>query len=137
MRALAAGADVLCLGHDLHEDAAEAVLRAIVAAVHAGRLALERLEEAAARVAETARWASRSTAEGAPGREVGAEAARRALVVRRETSLEGPPLVLELVPAANVAAGEHEHGLGGLWPGATSVRLTGPAEPAELLADHR
>ena len=48
--ALAAGADSLCLGHDLHEAAVGAVVRAIVAAVRAGRLPLERLEEAAARV---------------------------------------------------------------------------------------
>ena len=136
VRALAAGADLLCLGHDLHEDAAEAVLRAIVDAVREGRLPLDRLEEAAARVGETARWASSPRAEGAPGRAVGAEAARRSLRVRGRPSLTGPPFVLDLVPAANVAAGVHEHGLADLWPGAERVRVTGPAEPVGLLVDH-
>jgi beta-N-acetylhexosaminidase len=135
VRALAAGADLLCVGHRQYEDAVEAVLRAIVAAVEAGRLPLERLEEAAARVTETARWASPS-GEGAPGREIGADAARRALRAQARAALSGPPLVVELVPPANVAAGVHEHGLADLWPGATGVRLTGPADPRALLADH-
>ena len=45
--ALAAGADALCLGHDLHEEAVEQVHAAIVGAVRSGRLAEERLAEAA------------------------------------------------------------------------------------------
>ncbi len=136
VRALAAGADLLCLGHDLHEDAVEAVLRAIVAAVRDGRLPPERLEEAAGRVADTARWSSPST-EGAPGREVGREAARRAIRARDVPQLDEAPLVLQLVSPANVAAGRAEHGLADLWPGAVTLRLTGPvADPRELLADH-
>ena len=55
---------------------------------------------------------------GAPGREVGAEAARRALRVHGSPSLERDPLVVELVPEANIAAGELVHGLADLWPGA-------------------
>jgi beta-N-acetylhexosaminidase len=137
VRALAAGADSLCLGHDLHEGPVEAVVNAIVAAVGSGRLPLDRLEEAAARVAETARWASRPSAQGAPGRDVGVEAARRALRAHGEPVLSDPPLVVELLPAANIAAGEHEHGLAGLWPGAIGVRLTGPVpDLAQLLAEH-
>jgi beta-N-acetylhexosaminidase len=137
VRALAAGADLLCLGHDLHEDAVDEVLDALVAAVGEGRLTLERLEGAAARVAETARWASSPTASGTRGRDAGAEAARRALRVHGEVSLSGPPLVLELAPPPNIAAGEHEHGLAALWPGAAGVRVRGPvADPGELLADH-
>ena len=49
--ALAAGADALCLGHDLHEEAVEQVHAAIVGAVRSGRLAEERLADAARRVA--------------------------------------------------------------------------------------
>ena len=88
-----------------------------------GRLPLERLEEAAGRVAATAKWASASTAESAPGRELGAEAARRALRIHGSPSLDRDPLVVELVPAANVAAGELAYGLADLWPGALGVRL--------------
>ncbi len=135
--ALVAGADLLCLGHDLHEEAVDAVVRAIVTAVEAGRLPLQRLEEAAARVAETARWASSPSSEGAPGRELGAEAARRALRAYDTPSLADPPLVIELVAAANVAAGRANHGLADHWPGAVRVRLTGPvSDPRELVADH-
>ncbi len=44
VRALAAGADALCVGHDVHDDAVESILAAIVAAVGEGRLSRERLE---------------------------------------------------------------------------------------------
>lgn len=121
--ALEAGADALCIGHDLHEEAVVAVVRALVGAVAAGRLPLERLEEAAGRVAATARWASAPTTEGAPGREVGGEAARRALRIHGTPSLDRDPLVVELVPEPNIAAGELTYGLADLWPGALGVRL--------------
>ncbi len=124
VRALAAGADALCVGHDLHEDAVEAILGAIVAAVDVGRLPHERLEEAAGRVTATAAWASAPTDVGAPGREVGADAAGRALHARGAPALDEPPFVVELVPTANVAAGEFEHGLAALWPGADGIRVT-------------
>ena len=123
VRALAAGADALCVGHDLHEEAVESILGAIVSAVDDGRLAHERLEEAAGRVTATAAWASSPTDEGAPGREVGAVAARRALHVRGVPALDEPPFVVELVPTANVAAGELEHGLAALWPDADGIRV--------------
>ena len=51
--ALAAGVDALCVGHDLHEETVDALVGAISEAVRSGRLPLERLEEAAARVATT------------------------------------------------------------------------------------
>ena len=51
--ALAAGVDALCVGHDLHEETVDALVDAISEAVRSGRLPLERLEEAAARVATT------------------------------------------------------------------------------------
>ncbi|TML55056.1 MAG: glycoside hydrolase family 3 protein, partial [Actinobacteria bacterium] len=57
VRALAAGADALCLGADLAPEQVEAVKAAIVAAVREGRLPEERLLEAASHVAETAAWA--------------------------------------------------------------------------------
>ena len=137
VRALVAGADLLCLGHDLHEEAVDAVLRAITAAVRSGRLPLARLEEAAARVGTAAQWASRPSSEGAPGREVGLEAARRALRTDGGSSPVDAPLVIELVAPANVAAGRANHGLADLWPGAVRLRLTGAtSEARELLADH-
>ena len=123
VRALGAGADALCVGHDLHEEAVDAIVFALADAVASGRLPLERLEEAAARVAATARWASSPVAEAAPGREIGAEAARRALRIHGTPTLDGDPVVVELVPAANIAAGVLAYGLADLWPGALGVRI--------------
>ncbi|MGN6198841.1 glycoside hydrolase family 3 N-terminal domain-containing protein, partial [Humibacter sp.] len=54
--ALAAGADALCLGADIDEPIVSAVHAAVVEAVHAGRLAEERLAEAAERVQSLAAW---------------------------------------------------------------------------------
>lgn len=135
VRALAAGVDALCAGHDLHEETVDALIRAISDAARSGRLPLERLEEAAGRVAATVRWASAADAAGASGREVGAEAARRALRVHGSPSLERDPLVVELVPEANIAAGELVHGLADLWPGALGIRLDeSTRDPAAVLA---
>jgi beta-N-acetylhexosaminidase len=134
--ALAAGADALCLGHDLHEEAVEQIHAAIVGAVRSGRLGEERLAEAAARVAGVSRWASPTDA-GAAGRGVGAEAARRALESSGPVAAGGPILVLELVPEANVAAGEAQHGLAELLPGAVAVTLReAPRDLAALLGEH-
>ena len=133
VRALAAGADALCLGHDLHEEAVEAVHAAIVAAVRDGRLAAARLAEAAARASAVARWTGPTSSYAAP-RQVGADAARRALHVREAAVLAGPPLVLELLPAANVAAGKLAYGLADLWPGTVCVRLHAcPADAGAVL----
>jgi beta-N-acetylhexosaminidase len=134
VRALAAGADALCLGHRVHDDAVESVLDALVAAVESGQLPLERLADAAGRVADAARWASApgdAVSPGPPDAAVGAEAARRALRVHGHARVDAPPLVVELVPEANVAAGEHAHGLAELWPGAAVVRArNGDRAPA-------
>ena len=81
MLAIAAGADALCLGHDLFEDDVRAIRAALVEAVHAGRLPEERLAEAAARVERVGRWTLEQPAATAPSPGVGLEAARRALHV--------------------------------------------------------
>ena len=54
VQALAAGADALCLGHDLAAAEVAAVRRAIVTAVESGRLPERRLAEAAGRVERVA-----------------------------------------------------------------------------------
>jgi beta-N-acetylhexosaminidase len=120
VRALAAGADGLCLGAERTPEEVEAIHAAIVAAVQDGRLPEDRLREAEGRMASLAQWASAPR----PGRdrEAGAEAARRALRVEGDTTLGGDPLVVELWPEASIAAGEARHGLGELL-GAETVRL--------------
>jgi beta-N-acetylhexosaminidase len=119
VRALAAGADALCLGADLSPEQVLGSREAIVEAVRAGRLAEERLREAAERVAELAAWVSPRPFSD---REAGAEAARRAVRVEGDPSLGGDPLVVELWPEATIAAGPAEHGLGEILA-ARTIRL--------------
>jgi beta-N-acetylhexosaminidase len=112
VRALAAGADALCLGADLAAEQVAGVHAAIVRAMREGRLAEARLWEAAGRVAEAASWASSPRPHR--DREAGVEAARRALRVEGDVTLSGEPLVIELRPEASIAAGEARHGMGGV-----------------------
>jgi beta-N-acetylhexosaminidase len=119
VRALAAGADALCLGADLSPEQVLGTRDAIVEAVRAGRLAEERVEEAAGRVAGLAAWIS---PRGLIDREAGAEAARRALRVEGDPSLGADPLVVELWPDPTIPAGPAHHGLGEIL-GARTVRL--------------
>jgi beta-N-acetylhexosaminidase len=107
VRALTAGADALCLGADVTAEQVRGVQAAIARGVPE-----ERLHDAAARVAETAAWASSPRPHH--DLEAGAEAARRALRVEGDVTLSGEPLLVELRPKASIAAGEAQHGLGGI-----------------------
>jgi beta-N-acetylhexosaminidase len=129
VRALAAGADSLCLGHDRGQDAVERIVRAVVRAVREGRLSEERVAEAADRVVAMARWAAAAPGAPADGG-VGMEAARRALGCEGDVRLVRPPLVVELRPDPNIAAGPARHGLAELLPSAEVVRLDGPRDVA-------
>jgi len=136
VRALIAGADSLGLGHDLHEEAVERVHAAIVGAVRAGRLSHDRLAEAADRVAALGHWAAPTSAD-APDSTVGAEAARRAVLVSGDVAIAGPVLVLELVPEANVAAGEALHRPADVFSDAVSIQLRErPRDLTTLLGRH-
>ncbi|MGW0484340.1 glycoside hydrolase family 3 protein [Nonomuraea sp. NPDC003214] len=127
-RAIAAGADAICVGGE-HADEATAieVRDAIVTAVADGLLPEERLADAARRVRELAVWAASSgstptdnmVGAGADGMSVtterathnghaGLAAARRAVRVTRRTGaavlpLRTPPHVVELAPEMNLA----------------------------------
>jgi beta-N-acetylhexosaminidase len=104
VQALAAGADALCLGHDLGADSVERIVAALVEGV-----AEERLEEAASRVARIG--GTRATAD-APERGVGAEAARQAVVAEGEVRLTRPAVVVELRPEPTIAVDARNGGLG-------------------------
>jgi beta-N-acetylhexosaminidase len=136
--ALAAGADALCLGHDLPPDA---VHRALLDAVRTGRLDEGRLREAAERVSDTASWAARAAPDSRASRDVGAAAARRALQTADTVALSRPALVVELSPRPSIAAGEAGRGLGesirARLPATKVIRLgEAPREAARLLDDH-
>jgi beta-N-acetylhexosaminidase len=139
VRALAAGADAICVGGENADEATALRLRAAIAdAVVAGTLAEDRLVEAAKRVEQLAGWASaaraRAAADGFPGHgpagsPIGMAAARRALAVTGDRlPLAGAPHVVELAPAPNVAAGTDTPWgvaapLAELLPGTSSVRV--------------
>jgi beta-N-acetylhexosaminidase len=122
--AVIAGVDLLCLGRDTDEAMYHAIRAALADAVESGRLSGARLEEAAARVAahrarlgefrknrawEAAARQSTVTPAGSDG--IGLVAARRAL---RQSgpfpALLASPLVVEVEPEENIAAGRFTWG---------------------------
>ena len=132
--AVAAGTDLLCLGRDGTEDDYLAVREALVAAVRDGTLDGARLEEAADRVARLRGGLARARRDGygaVPGDGMVSVAADRVRIglaaARRAVSVSGPPrtlrhpLVIEVEPRENIAAGRFGWGLGP-WAPTGSVR---------------
>jgi beta-N-acetylhexosaminidase len=110
--ALLAGADALCLGHDIDEGHVARVRSAIVAAVREGRLDESRVAEAAGRVAAShVPVAGDRVADTTPFAELGRAAAGRALVVRGAVGDSKPLLVIDLEGTTSVAAGPPSHDL--------------------------
>ena len=101
VRSIAAGADALCLGHDLFDESVVAVRDALVGAVRSGRVSEHRLAEAAGRVTALNDIGGVASVD----RESGREAAGRALRVDGDARIDGPALIVELVPEAGMAAG--------------------------------
>jgi beta-N-acetylhexosaminidase len=138
--AVAAGTDLLCLGRDGSEADYLAVRDALVAAVRDGALDGERLEEAADRIARLrgglarARSAAPAGDNAGPGvglgigpavsplagPAVGLVAARRAVRVSGPHRTLSHPVIIEVEPRENIAAGRFGWGLGP-WAPAGSV----------------
>jgi beta-N-acetylhexosaminidase len=148
VRAVAGGVDLLCLGRDTDRKTYLAVREALVTAVSDGRTPARRLEEAATRVAMLRSWlanarsevdsADRPRADRADGLSIGLTAARRALRAYPPTAptpdgAADRPLVIELVPPANIAAGSVPWGLGAWVPADSVIRLS-TGTPAASLA---
>jgi beta-N-acetylhexosaminidase len=144
VRAIAAGADAVCVGGGDADEGQLLLLRdALVAAVRAGELAEERLADAARRVRELAEWTAARRTLAAPGEPVGAVAARRAVRVvdpGGTLPLTGAPHVIELAPYVHEAIDRHTpwglaEPLTRARAGVTSTRLyPGDAEDGERLA---
>ncbi|MGW0752401.1 glycoside hydrolase family 3 protein [Streptomyces sp. NPDC002587] len=142
--AIAAGADAICVGGGLADEATVLRLRdALVAAVHEGSLPQERLAEAAARVRALAAWTrgARPDArpEGSRASGIGLTAARRALVVTGSTTPLSAPYVATLAPVANIAVGDETPWglaaeLGSLLPGTQADVYAEGASAGDVLA---
>lgn len=140
VRALSAGADAICVGiateASLHE-----LRDAIVASVRSGRLAEERLAEAAARVLALSDWYGRQAAlrekaiaDDDPG--VGLEAARAALTATGAPALTAAPLIVEVNTRLNQAIDPNTPtGLAAVLPGAERVRMAVEGELPSLDTD--
>ncbi len=156
--AVAAGTDLLCLGRDGSEDDYLAVRDALVAAVRDGALDGERLEEAADRVARLRGGLARARSAGpggtgadpdsagpdstgsgrmdpagaSPGRvgpAVGLVAARRAVRVSGPRRTLSDPVIIEVEPRENIAAGRFGWGLGPWAPTDSVYRVSASGRP--------
>ncbi|MFI2639879.1 glycoside hydrolase family 3 protein [Streptomyces sp. NPDC018610] len=144
--AIAAGADAICVGGGLCDEATVLNLRdALVAAVRSGELPEERLHDAAARVRELARWTAQARGGAAstePEPEIGLIAARRALRVTRAQAgapVTGPLFVAQFNPQANIAVGDETPWgvaaeLSRLLPGSAAGSFSGADAGADALA---
>ena len=138
--AVAAGTDLLCLGRDSSEDEYLAVRAALVAAVRAGTLAGARLEEAADRVARLRGGLARPPRDDgvlrlvADHARIGLAAARRAVRVSGPPCTLRAPVIIEVEPRENIAAGRFGWGLGP-WAPAGSVRRVSALVNGEVSRD--
>ncbi|MEH0845552.1 glycoside hydrolase family 3 N-terminal domain-containing protein [Micromonospora sp. CPCC 205711] len=123
VRALAAGADLLCVGAKVNAMLVERVAAEIVEAISGGRLDRSRVEEAAGRAAALAAR-TRAAEPPAPGPDgLGYDAARRALRVEGDITGLGRPLVVQLHTASTIAEGRVPWGLGPHLAAAEEVRV--------------
>ncbi|MGN9838168.1 glycoside hydrolase family 3 protein [Nonomuraea sp. H19] len=143
-RAIAAGADAICIGGERADEAVAVEVRdAIATAVTQGLLPEERLADAARRVRELAAWATSSGSHLPEDGDLGLTAARRAIRITRRSTAPVLPLtsaayVVELAPEMNLAIDKNTPwGVGEpltrLLPGTAVTRLAvGEATGAAL-----
>jgi beta-N-acetylhexosaminidase len=127
VRALAAGADAVCVGRDhAGEKVVEQLTGTLAGAVRSGRLPEERLAEAAERVARVGAWAAVAFPADRPATGAGMAAARRALRADGDVRIGPGALVLELRAEPSIAAGYVTWGVGdalaGRDPGVEVIR---------------
>jgi beta-N-acetylhexosaminidase len=134
VRALAAGADLLCIGADVDHALVEAVAAEIVAAVGDDRLPAHRLEEAAARTAALATWTRRPAAPPPRDAALGYAAARRAVRVEGSLVEIDHPLVVHLESGYSIAEGRVPWGLKPHVNGTEQVTVVAAEASPEALA---
>ncbi|GGR71866.1 sugar hydrolase [Micromonospora fulviviridis] len=133
VRALAAGADLLCIGAKVDADLVAHVVEEIVAALADGRLDQARVEEAAGRAAELAAWTATGVTAATTPDGLGYAAALRAVRVEGDVTGLAAPLVVQVHATSTIAEGRVPWGLGPHLAGAEVVRaVAGETDPEEL-----
>lgn len=135
VRALAAGADALCIGGAAFDAVVlDRITEGIVEAVQARELSEERLAEAARRAGDLRTPPTRTELAPVDYR-LGLVAARKALRVQGEPRLTGPALVVDVESVPTIAAGPMPWGLGPhlteLRPDTRALRSTSREEILE------
>jgi len=134
VRALAAGADLLCIGAQVDLALVEAIAAEIVAAVGDGRLELGRLEEAGERTAALAGWVQAPRPAEHDG-SLGYAAARRAIRVEGSLVELIDPLVVQLESGYSIAEGRVPWGLKPHLNGTDLVQVVASEASPEALAE--
>ncbi|WP_406407575.1 glycoside hydrolase family 3 protein [Streptomyces halstedii] len=134
--AWSAGVDLVLLGASGVEHALPQVYEAVESALKKGELTVERLEEAAARVAALRAWAD-PVPTGTGRSDIGLVAARRALVAVGVPSPgpSGPVHCVRLSSEANMAVGVAPWGLDGALTGLGRLASTLDVDPGTDPAD--
>jgi beta-N-acetylhexosaminidase len=133
VRALTAGADLLCIGAKVDAELVEHVAGEIVAAIDAGRLDRARVEEAAGRAAELAGWRGVAGVPSTPSDGLGYAAALRAVRVEGDLTGLAAPLVVQVHAPSTIAEGRVPWGLGPHLAGAEEARaVAGETTPEQL-----
>ncbi|MFE9202117.1 glycoside hydrolase family 3 N-terminal domain-containing protein [Micromonospora sp. NPDC007230] len=133
VRALAAGADLLCIGAKVDADLVELVVEEIVGALGDGRLDRARVEEAAGRAAELAAWTGTAGTPTSGPDGLGYAAALRAVRVEGDVTGLIAPLVVQVHATSTIAEGRVPWGLGPHLARAEEVRaVAGKTDPDEL-----
>ncbi|MEV4842734.1 glycoside hydrolase family 3 N-terminal domain-containing protein [Micromonospora matsumotoense] len=139
VRALAAGADLLCVGAKVDAALVERVVAEIIGALGDGRLDRARVEQAAGRAAALAAWTRAALPRDLPAPPapvpagLGYQAARRAVRVEGDLTGLGRPLVVQVYAAATIAEGRVPWGLGPHLSDVEQVRVIATeADPAAV-----
>jgi beta-N-acetylhexosaminidase len=135
VRALTAGADLLCIGARVDLELVESVVAEVVGAIQERRLPLMRLEEANARTAALAAWAATPRGGPGPDESLGLSAARRAVRVEGSLAELARPLVVQLVSGHSIAEGRVPWGLRPHLDGTEQLEVVATeATPATIAA---
>jgi beta-N-acetylhexosaminidase len=130
--AIAAGADLVCLGRDTDENTYLAVCSALGDALADGTLPRSRLDEATDRVSRLRTGLASPGGTAAAGVDgIGLTAARRAVRLSGPRPVLTDPLIIEVEPRENIAAGQFGWGLGP-WVPTASVRRVGSSDSADV-----